>query len=89
MQSYYVLCLNSHSSRQGKDWSEFCIDYKREVMQSPANTSDFLQPFDNEVTKKQYRFRTIRDEICLHNGREIRTSQDYDGRQGLGICCDT
>ena len=48
---HYIFCLDGHSSRKGIKCLELCIDYKCEVIQSPANTSHFLQPCDNAVNK--------------------------------------
>ena len=61
-----VVCLDGHSSRNGFDWLESCVEKGIEVVQSPANTSHFLQPCDSFIYKCfQKAVRTQRDTLCL------------------------
>ena len=58
------------------EWLELCIEYKCEVIQSPANTSHFLQPCDNAVNKNiQRTVRTTRDELCAMAFIDTRSKQ--------------
>lgn len=59
---HYVLLLDGHSSRKGFNWLEVCGKIKCEVVQSPANTSHFLQPSHQFINKCfQETFRVMRD----------------------------
>lgn len=42
--THYVVPLDGHGSWNGIEWLEFCEENKIEVVVSPANTSNFLQP---------------------------------------------
>lgn len=65
-EKHYVLLLDGHSSRKGIDWLDLCEENGCEVVQSPANTSHFLQPCDRLVNKKfQHTVRETRDSLCL------------------------
>ena len=64
-ERHYVLLLDGHSSRNGIDWLDFAKAHKC-VVQSPANTSHFLQPCDQDVNKAfQDTVRRVRDKFCL------------------------
>ena len=48
----FALCLDGHdwhASRNGFEWLELCVIKGCEVIQSPANTSYFLQPCDASI----------------------------------------
>ncbi len=45
------LTLDGHKSRMGVEWVDLCQQNNCEVVQSPANTSHFLQPRDEFVNK--------------------------------------
>ena len=61
----YVLLLDGHGSRRGVEWLNICQDKKCEVVQSPENTSHFLQPCDQFIKKVfQETIRSTRDSFC-------------------------
>lgn len=70
----FVLSLDGHSSRNGYDWLESCNAKGIEVVQSPANTSHFLQPCDSYINKTfQSTVRTVRDEICAVEVQDVKS----------------
>ena len=77
-EMHYVLLLDGNSSRNGIDWLDFAKAHKCEVVQSPANTSHFLQPCDQDVNKAfQDTVRRVRDKFCLASAgnTDTRTTQ--------------
>lgn len=65
-EQHYVLLLDGHSSRKCVDWFDLCEQNKCELVQSPANTSNFLQPCDRLVNKTfQRTVRETRDALCF------------------------
>ena len=64
-EQHYVLVLDGHISRKGVDWLELAQEMNFVVVQSPANTSHFLQPCDQQVNKTfQTTVRSVRDALC-------------------------
>ena len=60
-----LILLDGHSSRNGCHWVHKAQEFSIEVVQSPANTSHFLQPCDqsvNKIFKKEMRKK--RDQLC-------------------------
>ena len=45
----FCMTLDGHSSREGYEWLELCKQKKYEVVQSPSNTTHFLQSCDQDV----------------------------------------
>ena len=48
----YCVTIDGHRSRKGAIWIGNCIKIKAEFVQSPANTSNFLQACDTEINGK-------------------------------------
>lgn len=69
----YVLVLDGHGSRKGVEWLCLCQERNCEVVQSPANTSHFLQPCDQFINKVfQETIRTTRDDLCKEAVTDIK-----------------
>lgn len=80
---HFVWCLDGHSSRNGMEWLDLSIDYKCDFVQSPANSSHFLQPCDTAVNKTfQRTVRTTRDELCSMTLTDTRSMQ---GKLMVGV----
>ena len=63
-ETYYLLSLDVHGSINGFEWVEECHKSRCEVVVSAANTSHFLQPCDQMISKKfNSAIRGIRDEF--------------------------
>lgn len=61
----YVLSLDGNLSLNGQKWLQLAKLIEREVVQSPANTSHFLQPCDSYINKTfQTSIRCTRDDLC-------------------------
>ncbi len=59
-----LLSLDGHKSEIGCEWLEICRQNNCEVVQTPANTSHFLQPCDQFVNKAfKEAVRDMRDEV--------------------------
>ena len=74
-ENEYLLFLDGHSSRKGIERLELAQIFKCVVFQSPANTSHFLQPCDQNVNKTfQTTLRCVHDELCVasNNAVDIR-----------------
>ena len=70
----YCLTLDGHSSREGWEWLEYSSTAGRAVVQSPANTSHFLQPCDQNVNKTfKQAMRKARDKLSAVTSVDIRT----------------
>ena len=79
----FVLSLDVHSSRNGYDWPENCVAKGIEVVQSPPNTSHFLQPCDAYINKSfQFTIRTLRDELC---SIEVQDTKSMGFKLKLGV----
>lgn len=74
----YCLTLDGHSSRGGIDWLNYCKDVGCEVVQSPSDTSHFLQSCDKKVNKTfNGAVRDARDALCAESFLDltcVRTS---------------
>lgn len=72
----YCLTLDGHSSRGGIDWLKYCNDVGCEVVQSPSDTSHFLQPCDRRVNKTFKRaIRDARDALCAESFIDLTSVQ--------------
>lgn len=61
----YCVSLDGHKSRCAFGWLDFCKKNSIEVVQTPANTSHFLQPCDADVNRTFKRNTpSVRDSIC-------------------------
>ena len=47
----FVLLLDGHGSRKGVEWLDVSLENDISVVQSPANTSHFLQPCEQDINK--------------------------------------
>ncbi len=61
---FYLLCLDGHKSRLGIYGLRYVKKNHCEIVQSPANTSHFLQPCDQYVNRTfQRSVRKLKDEV--------------------------
>lgn len=74
----YCLTLDGHKSREGTQWLEYCNEVKCEVVQSPSDTSHFLQPCDRKVKKTMKEsIRNNRDLMCRYTFIDLHSMQNY------------
>lgn len=75
LRLHYILCLDGHSSQNRTSWIDMCRKNNCELFVSPANTSHFPQPCDQNVNKGfNFTVRELRDELCkssLVNTRHV------------------
>ena len=72
----YCLLIDGHSSRVGLEWLQYGKKRGCEIVQSPSNTSHFLQACDARVNKQFKRYiREMRDEFSRHVSIDLGSIQ--------------
>lgn len=79
-----MLLLNGHESWKGWEWINKCVENKIEGFQHPANTSNFLQVWDNRISKRfKKNVRMLRDIRMICFGMRIKVMLGIAGYMGL------
>jgi len=70
----FCLTLDGHSSREGWEWLENAKSHKCAVVQSPSDTTHFLQPCDQDVNKfYQKAVRKAREKLLRVTHLDLRS----------------
>ena len=70
----YCMTLDGHSSREGYEWLQSCKKNHCEIVQSPSNTTHFLQPCDQDVNRSfEKSMRLYRDLLQKQTTLDMRS----------------